>query len=193
MHAAGAVLLLVVRTYNAFGVPPGELDVAKRVSGDILRRAGIEMIWIDCTGSSALAPANPTCGDGPQADEVMVRIVGAPGGQRKDVATDTLGYAYVDTAAGIGSLATLCADRIAAMARASGLDAGTLLGRVMAHEIGHLLLGTTAHQSQGLMRAQWSSALLQRYIGADWQFSRGEVERLDRNLAARKQALSLEP
>jgi hypothetical protein len=57
------------------------------------------------------------------------------------------------------------------MARSAGLDAGTLLGRVMAHEIGHLLLGTANHRPTGLMRAEWSTALLQRRIANDWRFS----------------------
>ena len=31
-----------------------------------------------------------------------------------------------------------------------------LLGRVMAHEIGHILLGTHAHSRTGIMRAVWT-------------------------------------
>jgi hypothetical protein len=31
-----------------------------------------------------------------------------------------------------------------------------ILGHAMAHELGHLLLGTNSHSSDGLMRAQWN-------------------------------------
>ena len=32
----------------------------------------------------------------------------------------------------------------------------TILGRVTAHEIGHLLIGTNSHAPSGLMRASWN-------------------------------------
>jgi hypothetical protein len=99
----------------------------------------------------------------------------------------------VDTVERGGSLATLYADRIAVMAAGSGLDLGTLLGRVMAHEIGHLLLGTTAHQPHGLMRARWSRSALQFRVGLEWQFSRDDIERIDENLERRKAHAALSP
>ena len=39
-----------------------------------------------------------------------------------------------------------------------------VLGHVMAHEIGHLLLGTNAHSTVGIMRPQWQGPEL-RSIG----------------------------
>ena len=82
-----------------------------------------------------------------------------------------LGTSLIDTRAGSGSLATIYVDRVARFARDSGTQAGVLLGRAIAHEIGHLLLGTTAHTRTGLMRAVWSSDALQRSNAADWLFT----------------------
>jgi hypothetical protein len=42
---------------------------------------------------------------------------------------------------------------IAARARAAGVGAGMLLGHVIAHELGHLLLQRTGHSATGLMQA----------------------------------------
>jgi hypothetical protein len=45
-------------------------------------------------------------------------------------------------------------DRIAALQRSASL-LHAMLGRVMAHEITHLLLPEEEHSSSGLMRAHW--------------------------------------
>ena len=33
---------------------------------------------------------------------------------------------------------------------------GQILGHAVAHEIGHLLMGTNSHSSRGLMRGNWN-------------------------------------
>jgi len=39
-----------------------------------------------------------------------------------------------------------------------------ILGDVVAHEIGHLLLGSRAHSATGIMRGWWDRAQLQRAL-----------------------------
>ena len=179
MHTALVALLLTARLYSMVDLPAGDRAAATMVAGNILRSAGIGMLWTDCNPQqSAHSPAtNQVCLTPPRSDEVMVRVVAAPaspdGSQKAGL--DTLGDAYVDTAAASGSLATVYVDRVSLMARRAGIDAGTLLGRVMAHEIGHLLLGTAIHRASGLMRAEWSAALLQRRIANDWRLSRPDA------------------
>jgi hypothetical protein len=66
------------------------------------------------------------------------------------------------------------------MARVGGVDGAILLARAIAHEIGHLLMGTTQHASNGLMRAVWSQAELRRKAAADWEFSKAEAQAMRR-------------
>jgi hypothetical protein len=56
----------------------------------------------------------------------------------------------------------------------------------MAHEIGHLLLGTLDHAQQGLMRGHWSKD----GRAADWFFSVTQAERIQAALASRINGLS---
>jgi hypothetical protein len=56
----------------------------------------------------------------------------------------------------------------------AGVDGATLLGRAIAHEIGHLLLASSRHAAVGLMRPEWSIAEL-RNPGTDWEFQHGEA------------------
>jgi hypothetical protein len=110
-----------------------------------------------------------------------VRIMAAPQG----IVAESLGCALIDLQHKAGTLATVYPDRINAVASRTGVDAGTLLGRAVAHEIGHLLLGTTDHSAVGLMRAFWSDRELQRGLTADWTFAPDDVARIGRGLAAR--------
>jgi hypothetical protein len=174
MHTVTAVLLLTARFYTVPTVPASDRRAAAVVAANILHQAGIDLAWTDCNDRPAPhGRPTPACPTPPGPDEVIVRFVtaGTPNISGTPVG-ESLGDAFVDTAAASGSLATVYVDRVAIMSRASGVDAATLLGRVAAHEIGHLLLGTTSHGSTGLMRAEWSTTLLQRRIANDWRFSR---------------------
>ena len=82
-----------------------------------------------------------------------------------------LGYSLIDTATRSGALATIYVDRVAWLADAAGVDTRMLLGRAIAHELGHLLLGTNAHSETGLMRAVWSCDALRRNAALDWRFA----------------------
>jgi len=68
------------------------------------------------------------------------------------------------------------------------MDEGELLGRAMAHEVGHLLLGTREHAAAGLMRGKWTSRELKTNRGADWQLSRGEAASLRQAIGRRRHA-----
>jgi hypothetical protein len=175
MHPVIAALILTARFYSIVDVPVADRAAAAQVAGKILHSAGIDVRWIDCSerSSSADRGTKASCFV-PLADgEVIVRFVASPAAaaRRGPARSDALGDAYVDTVAATGALATVYVDRVAAMSRAAGVDAATLLGRVMAHEIGHLLLGSAVHRSDGLMRAEWSTTLLQRGIATDWRLS----------------------
>jgi len=189
MHTVMAVLLLTARFYSVADIAASDRATATRVTANILRDAGVDVVWMDCNDrvTTHTRTMSDGCSQPPRSDEVLVRFVSAPSFSRFGIrsASDSLGDAYIDTVAASGSLATVYVDRVAAMSRASGLDAGTLLGRVTAHEIGHLLLGTATHRASGLMRAEWSTTLLQRRIANDWRFSTLDAENVRQGVLKR--------
>jgi hypothetical protein len=103
----------------------------------------------------------------------VVRIIDAPAFAAVPH-VDAYGVAYVVDETGRGWLATVFADRIHDAAVRTGVEWGTLLGRVTAHEVGHLVLGNRYHGTIGVMRADWPDALLSRR-GEDWRFSPPEA------------------
>ena len=175
-----ANLQVVVRTYDSVGVPPGEMDRARAGVGAILASTGIKPIWRPCHQTGCIGPVKP--------HEVIVRIVASV----PQSARDSLGFSVVDASQHAGSLATVYEDRVRALAAGVEVDSGVLLGRVMAHEIGHMLLGTTSHPRVGLMRALWITRELRRDLPSDWTFSGKEAAELRRRLIARTD-LAAEP
>jgi hypothetical protein len=162
-------LTVVIRTYQSDLVSPGDLPSALSVAAGILKAAGLEPQWWVCANEPDQTGADP-CAEPPGRNELVIRFLRRP--VSRDYAGQApLGTSLIDTRAGSGSLATIYVDRVTAFARDSGTPAGVLLGRAIAHEIGHLLLGTTAHTRTGLMRAIWSSDALQRSNAADWLFT----------------------
>jgi hypothetical protein len=165
--ADAAAARLIVRTFDLTGLSGDEMSVARAAAGAILHDAGLVLDWQDCSAGCAVDPG---------ARHVLLRIAQAP----RTAAPGSLGYSVVDMRSGTGTLATVFADRIASAARRTRIGMPLLLGRAIAHEIGHLLLGTSRHSASGLMRALWSDQELRRDAAADWTLSREVVAELER-------------
>src|SRR5207244_8114685 len=117
--------------------------------------------------ASAADPVGP-CDERLKPLEVVVRVIDAPAFSAT-LNPDACGMAYLVRDTDRGWLATVFSDRIGGAAARVGVDAGTLLGLVIAHEVGHLLLGSGYHGWSGVMQADWPDALLSR-AGEPWHF-----------------------
>lgn len=170
-----AVILdsLSVRIYDNAGVlAAGRARAIKRAT-EILGRADLAVDWRDCPAGGVLARG--ACTAPPEPGELSVRLVRAP---KRDSNPRALGTALIDKTTGRGTLATVYVDRVTAMANQGRHDQWAMIGGVMAHEIGHLLLGTNSHTDSGLMRQIWTVQDLTRNRPQDWLFSRSQLEEL---------------
>jgi len=170
---------LTIRTYDAAGLAAGEMQSARESGGHILERAGLAVIWLDCTVPRPSHASPPPCSAPLAPRELVVRIVPAGAG----IADHVLGSALVDR--GHGVLATVYADRVRTLADGAGTGIGQLIGRAAAHEVGHLLLGSTRHASRGLMRGVWEPGEVRNPRPWDWYLADGEAAGMRRGLVAR--------
>jgi hypothetical protein len=100
--------------------------------------------------------------------------------------TTSLGFSLVNREnAHSAWLSSVFTNRVAALANQAGIDPTLLLGRAIAHEIGHLLIGSTAHARTGLMRAFWSHAELTDGSGSEWAFLEKEARAMRSSLSTR--------
>ena len=166
-------LQVVIRTYDASSAA-GDLTPALDAARAILEHAGIGMTWISCDGTFVRLERSP-CLAPLAANELAIRFVRLPAHlAEQDLVT--LGDSLVDTRLRAGSLATIYVNRVSALALRCHVDRRTLLGRAVAHEIGHLLLGTSAHASSGLMRAVWVPTALRRAGPDEWMFTAADAK-----------------
>jgi hypothetical protein len=159
---------VTVRVYDNANVPKAAVRAALDTAAHTLRPADVEVTWLSCSTSSGGPCTEPI-----RRGELMVRLVRSR--QVAGADDESLGTALVDPATGTGVLATVYVDRVERLAKASGSDLGMLLGRAMAHEIGHLLMGGSAHAVRGLMRPRWTRAEVTRNVIADWRFDAPEL------------------
>jgi hypothetical protein len=174
-------LRLVIRTYDA-NAAVNTLPAALAAAATILEEAGVGVTWVSCDTVFVRRDENP-CLAPLAANELAVRFIRlSPHLAEPHVVT--LGDSLVDIRLGTGSLATIYVDRVVTLAARCGVDPPTLMGRAVAHEIGHLLLGTATHASAGLMRASWSQAALRR-ADDDWTFTDADASTLRERVRAR--------
>jgi hypothetical protein len=167
-----ASMRVPVRIYNAVSDFSAEdQQVALAVAGKALSTASVAVAWTMCEPGACLTPA-------PAA--LMVRVVQSP-----DAEGDPryLGHALIDSRTRTGVLATVFIDRTRRVAGDLGLDHRVLLGRAIAHELGHLLLATRTHGSAGLMREVWSRDELLGTHRDDWIFDPSDAAAIRKRLA----------
>jgi hypothetical protein len=181
-----AEVTAIVRTYNYAGVEDSNLHEARETASRIFMNAGVELRWADCRvpGSDAGAACTDPVAEGRDFVLRLMTSSGPPAADRKIA----LGESILDRNARGGILITIDPGLVATIARQSSVEVPPLLGRAMAHEIGHLLLGLSQHPRAGLMRAHWSTEELRGLRPADWQFSRREAAQMRQGLLVRARA-----
>jgi hypothetical protein len=147
-----------ISVYNDAGVPTELLAAAEVQVHRIFQRAGVETLWGNCSrGAQNTQPAGcHVVGSNYLVLKILPRAMGAQVRDR----TDVLGTATLDER-GVGFYGYAFYDRIQRMAEERRL-AHALLGHVLAHEIGHLLLRSNSHSVSGIMSARWTGEELRR-------------------------------
>ena len=71
-----------------------------------------------------------------------------------------------------GPCVTLLMDRLKPAVELNPVSAGSLLGHVLAHEMGHVLEGILRHSETGVMKAGWSKREIMLMVKDRLQFTR---------------------
>jgi len=146
------------------------LSEALNTATRIFRNAGVRLLWLQCPAPIVQPGDSERCSS---VDEgtLILRIVPRPAGDSVD--RDALGFAVA--VRGNATYATVFRERVLAALDPTGpCTEGVLLGHAIAHELGHLLLGTSSHARAGLMAGRWHARDLE-YAASGWlQFSPAE-------------------
>ena len=176
LAAAAAALTITVRVYDLYGLPADQKAKALALAAATLAEANVTANWIDCS-RDAQGVAPPACVEVLQQGELVLRIM-----DRTDRGSHILGTAIVQKDAdGPSVIASVYAASVAERSAKSGVPIVTIMGRVTAHEIGHLLLGTNSHTKAGIMRAAWDVKQPHLY---DWRFTSADAAKIRSRLLA---------
>jgi len=174
--ATGAMVNVLVMNYS---VAPSEVLVkAQAEASRIFARSGIELAWTYCPPRRSVV-SNPTC-DSEAAGEIRMRVLGH---QLNNVFQDSIfGFAIAPT------FATVYYDSAHLLVETASDSESYLpvvLGGLMAHEIGHLLLGENQHTVSGIMQARWDILQIQQLMKGALQFTPQQSLRMRNNIQVR--------
>lgn len=169
---AGVIPHLNVIVRFSAGLQNELVTDAEAAAAHVFDRAGVGLQWRNCPARDGEF-LNAGCQGTVALTEVVLQIV--PRAQRaKD---SVFGVAFVDNAGGV--YADIFFDRVQRIHDENRtISIATLLGYVMAHEIGHLLLGEHSHVPAGVMLGQWHRDELNRIGKGSLFFDSREAGRL---------------
>jgi hypothetical protein len=152
------VPILTVQVYNYSQAAPAVLTGAEREAGRILGEAGLRAVWLECpVGPSSLMPKGP-CDKELDATDVRLRVLAAP--TQHEYQDSVFGFTIHPAFA---SVYYEYAMRRAKTDHAES-EITIVLGGVIAHELGHLLLGTNGHSRAGIMQPRWEPNQVQQLM-----------------------------
>ena len=131
------------------GIPEGTLGQAKHEVTRLFERSRISLVWIDA------GECHERC--------LFVRTIAKPIGTKGLDNPLVVGVAP-GTREARGRFAWVFYDRVRIYSAELGLSVPQMLGHVIAHELGHLLLPHGAHSVAGVMRAGWDRAQVKTVV-----------------------------
>lgn len=176
---------LTVAIFNDARVPPTVLAGAQATASYIFAKSGVDVLWMPCGREDESPEERSACGQSEFPDHLDMHVVNSC----PRLPSSVFGISYLSPE-GIGTQADVFYAKVAAF-RQSPAELSTLLGYAMAHELGHLLLGSNSHSPTGLMRADWRTRELTDMAQGGLGFGEGQTETMKAKLstfASRKEA-----
>lgn len=177
---------IMLRVYDYSQVGPKELQAAEEEAARILAQAGVIAHWTDCPTKHADVERYPGCTGAASGTEYTLLLLSSSMTAVQEKSQDALGNAS-DCEHG-NCIARVYYDRITKLAGGNSAPSYVLAGRVMAREVGQLLIGVTYRSRSGIMSASWTHQQLGLLANPEILFSSAEASAIKARLAEREQA-----
>jgi len=173
VRGQGALIQLRVSVFNSSPISSSTLERAEGEAGRVLRDVGVEAIWLNCPQELSPEASLGRCSEASFPSHLHLRILRASRGLH----VSTVGISFSDDD-GRGCYADLFYEPILRLEEETRVSPSVILGHAMAHELGHLLLGTNSHSPSGLMRAHWTREDLSNASAGNLRFSKEQCLRI---------------
>jgi hypothetical protein len=166
---------IVVSVFNRAGANPATVRAAEKMAARIYEQVGISIAWRNCRAQAE--PELERCEAATDHGQLVLNIEHQP----RTLVADAFGVAFLGND-GWGTFCDVFYDRILELHRDGRASEETILGMVMAHELGHLLLGSNSHSDTGIMRPKWQSENFLAPFFEVTKFSRQQVQKISDRL-----------
>jgi hypothetical protein len=143
-----SVARVKIFVFNYSSASRSTLAKAEREAAGILSKAGFEADWVECP-IPLTADADRACAAEITTWDIRLRILNSPRGN--SLGDGVLGSALAPARANV----FYDYARRIAHEDCADYEAPILLGSVIVHEIGHLLLDPEGHSATGIMQPEW--------------------------------------
>lgn len=180
-----------IRVYNYAGVSAGVLAKAQKEAARVFLRSGIETNWIGCAVPGREPETKPTCKARPTAMDILVRILPRKMAQGLMKHHSEFGLAFTASGDGFGSNASIFYHRVEELSAGQHTSEALLLGHLVAHEMGHLLLGVNSHSRSGIMHVPWKRSEIERASLGTLFFTKQETKKMCDQVSRRMSSLGM--
>jgi hypothetical protein len=165
-------LAIIVYVFNAGQVPPATLRRAESNAARIMGKAEVKITWRE-EGTSEPKDLDAGLHGSPWVPgNIDLRLY-----TKKTIGNLRLGEGKLGCVLSFeGNSAVILYDRVQVLANLQRGETATILGVAISHEIGHLLLRSTRHSSEGIMRENWRPAELQAAAQSRLLFTGDQIE-----------------
>ncbi|MGD1156312.1 MAG: hypothetical protein ABSA41_10830 [Terriglobia bacterium] len=146
---------IIVIIHNYGRVPGGTLDEAKAATTRILALAGVKTAWQESPGPVTGSASSTAFRRRANGVEINLHLIPRAMAVRLPSDKLCLGLSILPGGDKRGDIAYVFCHRVEDLAGNGDASAGQILGHAMAHEIGHLLLNSSAHSPVGIMQGEW--------------------------------------
>ena len=184
---------LSIRIHNYAHIEDGALARAQEVVSVMFGTIGVRTDWLEPLQQSEEVFEGSGAPEWKPSDlewkpsDLNVIILTAAMANRGVIPESILGFAAAEPGVG-GRIAYVIYDRVRDITRGTQVDDMRMMGIVMAHEIGHLLLTDRSHSDDGVMRGNWEQSEFRSLLPGDLHFSHlqaAEIRRTVREGVAR--------
>ena len=169
-NAPDPIPAIRVHVDNYSQASPTTLSGAEREAARILGEAGLRVVWLNCPVGSAPSVPQNSCQGPLEPSDIVLRII--PEATKNMFQDSVFGFAVVPL---VASVYYDYAVRSAKM-DAAEFEVPIFLGCVIAHEIGHLLLGLNSHSGSGIMQRRWERKQIRQVMTGTLLFTHEQAK-----------------
>ena len=187
LDGADSGLRLTVRVYDYAGISDTALAKAEREASRIYRQAGLEIRWMECAASKEQVTRFQNCEPPTQEPVVSLNIL-PPSMETRMRESAGLNSGKTVPGFAVGGLTYVFLAQVLEICGTGKYPQEVILGHVMAHEVGHVLLGDNSHSPQGLMSARFSPGDLKLALNSLLFFDSKQAARMRDRLGPQETA-----